>query len=150
MNWDTVEGKWKQMGGKVKEKWGDLTDDQIAKTEGKRDQFAGLLQEQYGMTREKAENAMNSWANRVHEENDDNSLSNVWNNVQGRWSEMVGNFKEEYGKATDNDLTESQGRRDQLAGMIQREYNISRGEAYDMVDDWAYGTYKNANLKEVK
>ena len=43
MDWDRIEGNWKQFTGKVKEKWGDLTDDEIAQTNGKREQLEGLF-----------------------------------------------------------------------------------------------------------
>lgn len=54
MNQDTIEGNWKQMMGKVKEKWGKLTDDDLDVIAGKRDQLAGRLQERYGMAKEAA------------------------------------------------------------------------------------------------
>jgi uncharacterized protein YjbJ (UPF0337 family) len=52
MNRDQIEGKWKQLTGKVKEQWGDLTDDEIAEAEGNRDQLAGKIQEKYGGSKE--------------------------------------------------------------------------------------------------
>lgn len=55
MNWDIVEGNWDQLKGAVKEKWGDLTDDEIQQMEGRRDKMAGKLQEKYGWTKEQAE-----------------------------------------------------------------------------------------------
>lgn len=45
MNWDQIEGKWTQFKGKAKEKWGDITDDDLDKIDGKRDQLVGKLQE---------------------------------------------------------------------------------------------------------
>ena len=45
MDWNRVEGNWKQMKGKIKEKWGDLTDDDITAINGKRDQLEGKIQE---------------------------------------------------------------------------------------------------------
>ena len=45
MNWDRIEGNWKQFTGKVKEEWGDLTDDDVAKANGNREQLAGRIQE---------------------------------------------------------------------------------------------------------
>ena len=48
MNWDRIEGNWKQFSGKVKEKWGQLTDDDIAQISGKREQLEGKIQERYG------------------------------------------------------------------------------------------------------
>jgi uncharacterized protein YjbJ (UPF0337 family) len=58
MSKDIFEGMWKQIRGNVKEWWGDLTDDELDKVEGKRDQMIGLLQEKYGYTRAKAENEL--------------------------------------------------------------------------------------------
>jgi len=48
MNWDQIEGKWTQFKGKVKEKWGKLTDDDLDKIGGRKDQLVGKLQERYG------------------------------------------------------------------------------------------------------
>jgi uncharacterized protein YjbJ (UPF0337 family) len=55
MNWDQVEGKWQQLKGKVRAKWGKLTDDDLQVIGGKKDQLLGKLQERYGYAREKAE-----------------------------------------------------------------------------------------------
>lgn len=55
MQWDIVEGNWKQFKGKVKEQWGKLTDDDIDRIAGKKDQLAGKLQESYGIGKEDAE-----------------------------------------------------------------------------------------------
>jgi uncharacterized protein YjbJ (UPF0337 family) len=55
MNWDQVEGKWKQASGHVKEKWGKLTDDDLQVIRGKRDQLVGKIQERYGIAKEDAE-----------------------------------------------------------------------------------------------
>lgn len=55
MNKDTMEGQWKQLSGKAKTAWGELTDDELVKTKGDAQQLAGLVQERYGRTREEAE-----------------------------------------------------------------------------------------------
>lgn len=55
MNWDQIEGKWKQLRGRVREAWGDLTDDDLDKIGGKRDRLAGLVQEKYGVAKDEAE-----------------------------------------------------------------------------------------------
>tara|TARA_R110000850_G_scaffold4626_13_gene20556 strand:- start:2979 stop:3215 length:237 start_codon:yes stop_codon:yes gene_type:complete len=65
MNWDTVKGNWKQMTGKVKEEWGDLTDDDIKEAEGDRDQLVGKIQAKYGIAKEEAEKQVDSFASRV-------------------------------------------------------------------------------------
>lgn len=58
MNSDIFEGKWKQIRGNVREWWGEITDDELERVNGKRDQMIGLLQEKYGYTRAKAENEL--------------------------------------------------------------------------------------------
>lgn len=55
MNWDIIQGKWLQAKGTLKEKWGDLTDDDLDRLDGNKDQLAGKLQERYGWTKDEAE-----------------------------------------------------------------------------------------------
>jgi uncharacterized protein YjbJ (UPF0337 family) len=55
MNTDQIAGQWKQLKGKVKERWGKLTDDDLTVIEGKKDQLVGKLQERYGYTKERAQ-----------------------------------------------------------------------------------------------
>ena len=55
MNSDVFAGKWKQVQGSLKEWWGQLTDDDLAKIEGSRDKLLGAIQERYGYTKERAE-----------------------------------------------------------------------------------------------
>ena len=61
MNWDRIEGNWKEFKGKVKQQWGDLTDDDMTVIEGNRDQLEGRLQERYGYAKDKARQEVNSW-----------------------------------------------------------------------------------------
>ncbi len=61
MNWDQIQGDWKQLTGKVKEKWGKLTDSDLTVVAGKRDQLAGLLQQRYGYAKERAEHEMDEF-----------------------------------------------------------------------------------------
>ncbi|MFA5488386.1 MAG: CsbD family protein [Candidimonas sp.] len=55
MNNDIIAGKWKQLTGKAKAVWGDLTDDELTRTEGDAERLAGLIQERYGKTKDQAE-----------------------------------------------------------------------------------------------
>lgn len=55
MNWEMIEGNWKQFKGHVKEKWGKLTDDNLDTIAGKRDRLAGKIEETYGITKDQAE-----------------------------------------------------------------------------------------------
>jgi uncharacterized protein YjbJ (UPF0337 family) len=55
MNSDQLKGDWKQLAGKVKSKWGKLTDDDMTVVEGKREELTGRIQERYGCAKEQAE-----------------------------------------------------------------------------------------------
>tara|TARA_R110002074_G_scaffold113783_3_gene242981 strand:- start:230 stop:427 length:198 start_codon:yes stop_codon:yes gene_type:complete len=61
MNWDTIKGNWKQMTGKVKEEWGDLTDDEIMEAKGDRDQLVGKIQAKYGVAKDEAERQVDAF-----------------------------------------------------------------------------------------
>lgn len=64
MNWDIVEGNWKQFKGKAKEQWGKLTDDDLDVIAGKRDQLSGRVQEAYGVSKDEAEKQIRDWEDR--------------------------------------------------------------------------------------
>ncbi|MEQ8178135.1 MAG: CsbD family protein [Amphiplicatus sp.] len=61
MNSDKLQGEWKQLKGSVKEQWGKLTDDDVARVEGNYDQLVGKIQERYGVAREEAEKQVKEW-----------------------------------------------------------------------------------------
>lgn len=61
MNKDILSGQWNLLKGKIKEKWGKLTDDDITEINGKRDQFLGKLQKKYGLAKDKAEEELDEW-----------------------------------------------------------------------------------------
>ena len=63
MNWDRIEGNWKQLKGKAKERWGKLTDDELDVIAGKRDQLCGSIQKAYGISRDEAERQVDEWGN---------------------------------------------------------------------------------------
>ena len=65
MNRDVLEGKWKQLRGKVREEWGDLTDDELDQIAGRREQLVGKVQEKYGYTRDEAERQVDDFLDRV-------------------------------------------------------------------------------------
>jgi uncharacterized protein YjbJ (UPF0337 family) len=55
MAWDYIAGKWKEMKGRVRERWGKLTDDDLDVIAGKRDQLVGMLQQRYGLAQDEIE-----------------------------------------------------------------------------------------------
>ena len=61
MNWDTIQGKWTEMKGQVKERWDKLTDDDFDVIAGKRDQLAGRIQQRYGIAKDEAERQVNDF-----------------------------------------------------------------------------------------
>ncbi|MGN6454084.1 MAG: CsbD family protein [Steroidobacteraceae bacterium] len=60
-----------------------------------------------------------------------------WNRVEGNWKQLKGRAKQQWGKLTDDDLTASNGRRDELAGKVQERYGIAKDVARKQVDEWA-------------
>jgi uncharacterized protein YjbJ (UPF0337 family) len=61
MNWDQIEGQWKQMGSHIKSKWAKLTDDDLKMVGAKKDQLIGKIQERYGILKDEAEQQVNRW-----------------------------------------------------------------------------------------
>lgn len=61
MNWDQIEGNWKQFKGKAKQQWSKLTDDDIGRLSGKREELVGVVQERYGYQKEQAEKEIDNW-----------------------------------------------------------------------------------------
>ena len=67
MNWDRIAGNWKQAKGKVKEQWGKLTNDDLDKIAGKRDQLVGKIQNSYGIGRDEADSQITEWESRLRD-----------------------------------------------------------------------------------
>jgi len=65
MNWDRIEGNWKQVKGHAQQQWGKLTDDDFDVIAGKREQLAGKLQERYGIAKDAAEKQVSEWASKA-------------------------------------------------------------------------------------
>lgn len=62
MNWDQVQGNWRQLKGRAQAKWGEITNDTWDRIEGRREELVGVIQEQYGKSREEAEREVDDWA----------------------------------------------------------------------------------------
>jgi len=61
MNEDVLKGQWTQLKGKVREKWGKLTNDDLEQIQGRSQQLIGKIQERYGIAREEAERQLKEW-----------------------------------------------------------------------------------------
>ncbi len=70
INQDILEGKWKQLRGKVKQQWGKLTDDQLDQISGRGEELAGLLQEHYGYTMAHAQEEVDDFVRRINKDDD--------------------------------------------------------------------------------
>ncbi|HEX6803876.1 MAG TPA: CsbD family protein [Terriglobales bacterium] len=70
MNWDQIQGKWKQFSGSARTRWGKLTDDDLHVVSGQRDQLVGRIQERYGIEKELAEREVDDWSRNLGEDNE--------------------------------------------------------------------------------
>jgi uncharacterized protein YjbJ (UPF0337 family) len=61
MNWDTLKGDWKRATGMMREKWGELTDDELDQVQGRREQFEGLLQKKFGMAKDEVKRQVDAF-----------------------------------------------------------------------------------------
>jgi uncharacterized protein YjbJ (UPF0337 family) len=62
MNWDQLEGQWRQLAGSVRERWGRLTNDDFKAIAGKREHLVGRIQERYGYAKERAAKEAHEWS----------------------------------------------------------------------------------------
>jgi len=74
MNWDRIEGNWKQFKGSALQQWGKLTDDQLDVVAGKRDLLLGRIQEAYGITKDETEKQLAAWQERMRESGPSTSI----------------------------------------------------------------------------
>ena len=65
MDWNRIEGNWKQFKGKITEQWGHLTDDDLDKIAGKREQLEGKIQERAGITKDAARKDVDDWLKKL-------------------------------------------------------------------------------------
>lgn len=63
MDWDRIEGNWKQFSGKAKQHWGELTDDDLDVIDGNREELEGKLQAKYGKSKDEARQEIDEWKN---------------------------------------------------------------------------------------
>jgi uncharacterized protein YjbJ (UPF0337 family) len=77
MNSDQLKGKWKQMKGSVKERWGKLTDGDLDVVDGQSDQLIGKIQERYGIARQEAQKQVDEWNSNVARESESERERNV-------------------------------------------------------------------------
>lgn len=64
MNWDRIEGNWKEFKGRAKQQWGKLTDDDLTQIDGRREELSGRLQRLYGYGKDEADREIENWTSR--------------------------------------------------------------------------------------
>jgi uncharacterized protein YjbJ (UPF0337 family) len=77
MNWDQIEGKWKQLTGSAKERWGKLTDDDVQALTGQKDHLVGKIQERYGIAKAEAEKQADEWSRALKEADSHNAAGRL-------------------------------------------------------------------------
>jgi uncharacterized protein YjbJ (UPF0337 family) len=66
MDWNRIEGNWKEAKGKIKQKWGELTDDDLTQVSGQRDQLEGKIQQRYGLVKDMVRKDVDDWLKSRH------------------------------------------------------------------------------------
>jgi uncharacterized protein YjbJ (UPF0337 family) len=66
MDWNRIEGQWKELKGKIKQQWGNLTDDDLDKIAGKREELEGKIQQRYGISKDLARKDVDEWLSKMH------------------------------------------------------------------------------------
>ena len=61
MNWDRIEGNWKEFKGKAQQQWGKLTNDDLDVLKGSREELEGVIQKRYGYAKDKARDEIDTW-----------------------------------------------------------------------------------------
>ncbi len=74
MNWERISGNWTQWKGRVQERWGKLTQDQLDVIAGRREQLSGRIQEAYGLSQDEAERQLRNWVRNLAVEYDEADL----------------------------------------------------------------------------
>jgi uncharacterized protein YjbJ (UPF0337 family) len=91
MNWDQIEGKWKQSAGVVKQKWGKLTDDDLTVIAGKKDELVGKIQERYGIAKEAAQKQVDEFSRSYDASNANEDRDAKADNVKHEKTRIAGN-----------------------------------------------------------
>lgn len=125
MNKDTFQGNFKMLKGKLKEKWGKLTDDDIARIEGKKEQLFGLLQSKYGITKDKAQSELNEILHRF--END---------HFQSHWNDIRVKLQEKFSTLTNDEITRVKGKRDDFIKLLESKYHVTRDQAIEKLQSY--------------
>lgn len=94
MNWNIVEGKWKQVSGNLKDTWGKFTDSDITQLSGKKDHLVGLVQERYGVMKDEAEKQVDAWVEKLNLNDAKEEAKDAGASLKDKAADMVQNVKD--------------------------------------------------------
>jgi uncharacterized protein YjbJ (UPF0337 family) len=123
-----ARGNWNQLKGEAKQKWSQLTDDDLSYDEGRQDEWFGRLQQKTGET---VDNIKNWFNDKV---NPDTSTELK---ARGNWNQVKGEAKQKWGQLTDDDLDYEDGKQDEWFGRLQEK----TGHAIDDLKGWFNRTF---------
>ena len=129
-----ARGNWNQIKGQAKQKWSNLTDDDLTYANGQQDEWFGKLQAKTGH----AIDDIKSWFN--GQTNDASTHADVKSTeyqARGDWNQIKGQAKQKWGNLTDDDLTYNEGQQDEWFGRLQEK----TGHAIDDIKGWFQKTF---------
>lgn len=127
-------GNWNQLKSEAKQKWANLTDDDLTYAKGKQDDWYGKLQEKTGSTIEEIKGWFNEKTNSADNQA---SVKSTEYQARGDWNQVKGQAKQKWGNLTDDDLTYQEGKQDEWLGRLQEK----TGHTIDDIKDWFHKTF---------
>jgi len=121
-------GNWNDLKGQAKQKWAQLTDDDLTYDEGRQDEWFGRLQQKTGETMDNIKN----WFN-----DNVNPDTSTELKARGNWNQVKGEAKQKWGQLTDDDLDYEDGKQDEWFGRLQEK----TGHAIDDIKGWFNRTF---------
>jgi uncharacterized protein YjbJ (UPF0337 family) len=123
-----ARGSWNDLKGQAKQKWGNLTDDDLSYNQGQQDEWFGRLQQKTGDTVDSIKNWFNE---KTHVDNSTELRA------RGDWNQIKGQARQKWGNLTDDDLNYEEGRQDEWFGRLQEK----TGHAIDDLKGWFSRTF---------
>ena len=122
MNAEILKGQWNQLKGDVMVWWGELTKDEVEKTNGERIRLEGLIEERFGKTKEEAKKEVDQFFH-------------TQATMKGKWNQLRGSAQYMWGKLTGSDLDQVEGGLTTLFGRLQEKYGKGTKEIRDEIID---------------
>ncbi len=129
LNKDVIIGNWKQLKGKIQQKWANITDDDILKMKGSAIELEGKLQERHGYSKEQAQKEVKEFL----EQNPEMPRKDV---IIGNWKQFKGKVQQKWAKLTDDEVLKMKGSAIELEGKLQEKYGYSKEQAQQEVHDF--------------